>query len=188
VLYRRSMPPRRAPLPIALAAATVVALALTGCVGGGGDSPSPKPTASKSALFSSDEEALKAAEKAYQAYLDVANEVGQSGWKDGSRFDSVASGAVLKSELATVEKNAPREVRQVGIGKFDSLRIQLVKPRSVVAYLCFDITGVDIVDAQGTSISTPNRADRFPYVVTFVQGARSLTVDGTSEWSGDDFC
>ncbi|NYG99421.1 hypothetical protein FJ656_03155 [Schumannella luteola] len=181
------MPRRRAPLLIALATAAALAVSLTGCVGGGGDAPSPKPTASKSALFSSDEEALKAAEKAYQAYLDVANELGQGGWKDTSKLADVAAGQVLESELDGALEFAAKGYVQSGASTMDSMRIQS-SGSEVAAYVCRDVSTTDVIGPDGVSIVRADRLTRLPLQVVFEETRDGLRLTESKTWSGKDFC
>ncbi|TPW75776.1 hypothetical protein [Schumannella soli] len=181
------MPRRPVPLLLAFATAAAVTVSLTGCVGGGADSPSPKPTASKSALFSSDEEALKAAEKAYQAYLDVTNKVGHGGWKDSSDLASVMEGDLLKTETAGAKDFAARGYVLLGDSSMDSMRVQSARP-PVVVYVCRDVSKTDVVDSSGKSIVPAERQSRVPLQVTFGDRDGTLIVSRSVTWSGDDFC
>ncbi|TPW73072.1 hypothetical protein [Schumannella sp. 10F1B-5-1] len=173
----------RVPLFVAAASATLL---LAGCVGGGAD-PTPKPSPSDAPLFSSGEEALKAAEKAYQAYLDVSNALGASGWVDPSGLREVATGNALKGDEEGAKDFASKGLKQLGSRTFDSMRVQSVSD-SLTTYVCIDVSQTDVVDQSGNSIVSADRPGRVPVVVTFDSVKEHLLLSESKTWSGENFC
>lgn len=172
---------------VALAAATV----LSGCVGAkpqATGSPSPRATP----VFASEEEALAAATEAYAAYVRVSDEVFADGGANPERMESVAIGDQLATDLAGLGKAKSMNVRSTGGTTFQPLQLQQydensAKGRSiVVAYLCEDVSMVDVVDQQGVSIVSSSRPNVVSYEVRFDMNndkPKSLLVSGKEPWS-----
>lgn len=175
----------RSRVPLLLAAVSATLL-LAGCVGGGGD-PTPKPSASDAPLFSSDEDALKAAEKAYQAYLDVSDQVGASGWQDSTPLATVATGRLLQTDTDGAKSFSDKGLVQSGRSGFDSMRLQ-DRSAEIVVYVCLDISGTDVIDASGVSVVPADRPTRLPLEVTFTNAKAGLLAEQSVTWSGENFC
>jgi len=170
---------------------TVAALASCANPGEPGEPPGPEPSVTP--VFASEEEALEAARDAYQAYLDVSNAVGQAGWMDTSAFESVERGEALDNELKTVSRYRASGWRLLGSSAFDSLSIQQINDfgagsLDLVIYLCLDVSGVDVVDASGTSVVEPDRPERQALEVEMDDSEEVLKVSRSEAWFGDDFC
>jgi hypothetical protein len=153
----------------------------------------PVPTPSVTPVFASEEEALAAAGEAYQRYLDVTNLVGQSGWKDTSKLPDVSRGDALDAALANAEQFAQKGWIQTGDGSFDTLSIQQFDDGGagsveIVAYLCLIVSGVDVLDANGASVVSPDRPDRLPFEVQIDDSERKMKIARSEAWSGASFC
>jgi hypothetical protein len=181
---------RRAGVAVAIAAA----LTLAACT-----PPSDGPTRSRSPsatpLFSSDEEALAAAEEAYAAYLRVSDQILMDGGNNPERLLEVATEDVLDSERVGYDKARTSGTRSTGGSTFDHMTLQSMDAfdaaSAVAVYVCDDVTAVDFLDASGNSIVSPDRPDRFPTTVEFsarTSNPPSLLVASIGEWTGDDFC
>ncbi len=188
MLYRRGMRPGR------LLTALAVAIGLLTSSGCTPPDPEPTPTSDTTIaappLFTTEEEALAAAEAAYAEYTRVLNEVGQAGWKDLAPLETVLVGDELASFRESAADAQSKGWRQVGEAKFDSVSIQFFEPRpsAVTVYLCEDTSGVDIVDAQGTSVMAVEGLDRTPLEVEFSEDRGVLKVARDDTWTGDSFC
>jgi hypothetical protein len=153
------------------ALAITVALAVTGCVATpGGTKPTPSPSATP--LFSSDEEALAAAEEAYAAYVSVTDAIFAEGGVGLDRLSEVATGSQLSIERTGLEEMANKGYRSTGATAFDHMEIQrysegLSDDAEVVVYLCQDISAVDVLDSTGRSVVTEDRPNRISYEVSF---------------------
>ncbi|WP_157560843.1 hypothetical protein [Humibacter albus] len=183
------MPLRRWMLVPALAAS--LALPLSGCT-----PTTPKPTPTKSAshapLFSSDEEALAAATKAYAAYQAVTDEVLHDGGESPFRYRKVAAGSALRDALTGAKDMRESGLHTVGKTTFDSAKLQsrsrLAKTR-VQFYVCDDVSGTDLVDASDVSQVTNPKNRRTPWEVEIQFSTRSHGLVYVRDfWSGDDFC
>ena len=183
--------------PFRLPAVTLVlvaALAVSGCTP---DRPAPVPSVSQSGtpLFASDEEALAAAEEAYAAYLAVVDGVLANGGADIERLASVAVGDQLVADKKEIEEAARLGLHSTGTTTFDSLTLQRYELHefhpAVVAYLCQDVTSVDVLDSSGRSVVDSTRSNRIRYEVSFdassVDLAPALLVSNQVLW-GDGQC
>ena len=182
--------------PAALALVAAAALLLSGCTG---DAPVvlPSPQSSTAPVFASDEEALAAAEEAYGRYLEASDAILVDGGEDPQRLLEVASESVYEYQLDGYQRAAELGHRSTGGSTFDSMELQQYDPAAsagepvVVVYACEDISAVDILDAQGKSVVTDSRDDRFPVEIAFELksiGEQALLVSSAEDWSGVDFC
>ena len=183
--------------PFRLPAVTLVlaaALAVSGCTP---DKPSPVPSVSQSGtpLFASDEEALAAAEEAYAAYLAVVDNVLQSSGDGADSLTSVASGEALEQAAADAAEFRAKDLHTAGNTGLRNIELQDFNLSSggdgvdVIAYVCEDATGVDLLNASGVSIVGPNRADLTPFEVSFgVASERRLILTSRLLWEGEGPC
>jgi len=133
--------------------------------------PDPKPT--KTALFASDEEAFKAAEETYRAYIDASNAVD---FADPKTFDAVYrwnSGSALSAEKKALTLYHAENLTRVGQGTFDSYKPLSTDGDKITAQLCLDTSTVDLIRADGTSALPEDRAPRAARNVTFAPGPTS---------------
>lgn len=148
-------------LPLtALAAAAALAL-LTGC------SPEPAvptapPAATAEPLFATDEEALAAAEAAFAEYLEVSFQVFADGGLQPEQLEEVATGEVLRDDLARADRFEQQGLRQEGAPKIISTKLQSHSPGppdevEVVTYVCLDATSTNVVDSNGNFAGNPDQ-------------------------------
>ena len=179
-----------------LAIAALIACSVAGCLP---LDPAPVPTIAPTGtpLFSSDEEALAAAEEAYAAYLAVSDQIAQDGGANPDRLAAVAG-----SELAITEKTGYSELqnaglRTVGSTKFFGATLQRFEAEStdgrdvVTVYLCSDVSGVDVLDTAGNSVVSPDRPPLTPFEVSFdlANSARAaLVVSRKEPWPESGVC
>jgi hypothetical protein len=166
---------------------------LVSCAEEGGPPITPGPAPGGAPVFASEEEALAAAEGVYQRYLDVSNAVGATGWTDLGPLHTVERSVALEDELETASEFRAQGYRQVGDVTFDSLTLQQFEaPRPgavlITVYLCLDVTDVDLVDAKGRSVITPDRPDRQGVEVDIDDIEGVLKVSRSEPWSGASFC
>lgn len=176
-----------------LVLAIALLLALTGCVPTSGrDQPSPSVSATP--VFASDEEALAAAEKAYAAYEAAVDRSLQS--LDATSLGAAARGEALSNAQAAVKSFAREGRRQVGysivksVAPLDLSGLTNTPVSSGQVYGCLDVSGVDVVDSTGSSVTSSGRQMIYPTVVEVVWSERhqQLFVTNESVWDGDDFC
>lgn len=177
------------------ATALAAALLLSGCVQADPVvTADPKPSATP--LFASEADALAAATAAYAAYVKVSDEIFMDGGSHPERLKNVAIGEQLRADLNGFAKASSAGVHSTGGTTFESIRLQdydssATKGRAVVAvYLCEDVSKVDVMDAQGSSVVSDTRPNRVKYEVQFddARGESSpLRVSHKEPW-GDGKC
>ena len=161
----------------ALATAALIAAALTSCDNGSNDpaasgSPTPSssaPTTATAKPPSETELASSAASVALEKYYDVRNQLRQDPNQPLSLLRSVAISTELAAQQNLFKKERKQGLHQVGRTKIAGLDVQAVnldnsdpktgKVPTVQVDLCYDVSEVDIVDADGASVVGPNRPD-----------------------------
>ncbi|MET0724956.1 MAG: hypothetical protein ABWY36_01305 [Leifsonia sp.] len=174
-------------------AVVLVVLALSGCAA----SPRPEPTRSapsSAPVFASDEEALAAAEKAYAAYLEVADLVFNEGGAKPERFRSVAVDQALDDSLVSADEFVMRDAHTAGRTAFEVYRLQSadyqsVRSLSITIYVCDDVSNVGLFDSSNDSLVSPDRQNVTPFTVTVVgDGSETLRVSSRAVWPSESFC
>jgi hypothetical protein len=174
-----------------LAGAGLIVITLAGCATPA--SPPLTPSATRSPVFASDEEALKAATDAYAAYLAMSDTIAQEGGKDPERIKDYAADDALTDALRSFEQYRQAGAHNSGSTRFDRARLQAASytpgPTRVVIYVCNDVSGVDVLDSAGASLVKSGRPSITPFEIstTDVSG-RGLVVTAKTRWGGDDFC
>jgi len=165
-------------------------LLLSGC-GGRDPLPTLPPSPSSTPVFASEEEALAAAEKAYEAYqaaVDLALST-----LDASGLEDVADGSALEAARDSVANLAAEGARQVG--ETSVLSVLPTDLSGLVVgggdghaqiYGCLDLTQVGIREADGT-VSESGIAN-FPTIVALRASGGVLLVVEEDVWDGDNFC
>lgn len=104
---------------------------------------------------------------------------------------SVSTGAQLAGEQALVRRERKEGRRQVGDTEVIEIKVESVSPATrsgesatVVVDACWDVAKVDVLDAAGRSVITPERPDRgwTRFTVTEVRASAASDGDGASEW------
>ena len=164
-------------------------LVLTGCVGS--DPPvTPAPTPTSTPLFASDAEALKAAEAAYKRFNDVADAVFDAGGVGADRLNAVSVDPLLKESLRDFEDVRAKGLRSTGKVVDRDFRLQSTGPGpadAVVMYVCEDLSGSDVVDANGHSVVKPSRPDSQLFAIHFT-ALKSGTILPSSQEPWSDNC
>ncbi|UOQ88089.1 hypothetical protein MUN74_12395 [Agromyces endophyticus] len=174
--------------------AGVLVLALSACTPEPEPKPTPTATASAAPIFASDEEALAAAVEAYEAYERVSYEIAADGGNDAARIATVTTSryaAELEDEFAQYTDAGIRAQGDVDLDSFE-----LVKHREtadgveISIYVCRDVSGVRVLDANGKDVTPADRPDVTPLQAFLVSEERQseLLVDRVDLWSGADFC
>ena len=162
----------------AIAAAALLLVAMTSCANDGQDpaanaSPTPSsstPTPTATATPPSDTElASEAASATLRKYYDVRNQLRQNPSRPLSLLDQVAISTELAAQKNLFKKERKQGLHQVGATKVAELEVQSVnldnsdpkagKVPTVQIDLCFDVSEVDVVDADGKSVISPDRPD-----------------------------
>jgi hypothetical protein len=162
----------------AIAAAALLLVAMTSCANDGQDpaanaSPTPSsstPTPTATATPPSDTElASEAASATLRKYYDVRNQLRQNPRRPLSLLGQVAISTELAAQKNLFKKERKLGLHQVGATKVAELEVQSVnldnsdpkagKVPTVQIDLCFDVSKVDVVDADGKSVIRPERPD-----------------------------
>lgn len=162
----------------AIAAAALLLVATTSCANDGQDpaanaSPTPSsstPTPTATATPPSDTElASEAASATLRKYYDVRNQLRQNPSRPLSLLDQVAISTELAAQKNLFKKERKQGLHQVGATKVAELEVQSVnldnsdpkagKVPTVQIDLCFDVSKVDVVDADEKSVISLDRPD-----------------------------
>jgi hypothetical protein len=162
----------------AIAAAALLLVAMTSCANDGQDpaanaSPTPSsstPTPTATATPPSDTElASEAASATLRKYYDVRNQLRQNPRRPLSLLDQVAISTELAAQKNLFKKERKQGLHQVGATKVAELEVQSVnldnsdpkagKVPTVQIDLCFDVSKVDVVDADEKSVISLDRPD-----------------------------
>jgi len=188
-MARETLHPRLAPI---VAAVAIVVFLLSGCT-------TPDPTAVPSSaaptaapVFASDEEALAAAEDAFEKYQAVSDSILKDSGSEPERLLSVATDELYKSELVGFKEMAAAGLHLVGRTTSDSATFQSMatvgKITDVSVYLCIDVSATDVQDAGGKSIVRSSRVDRYPVELAFQLMGGDMLLSEKAEWTGENFC
>ncbi|MFF2387971.1 hypothetical protein [Agromyces sp. NPDC058104] len=180
----------------ALAAAGALALALSACTPEAEPSPEPTPTASAAPIFASDDEALAAAVEAYEAYASMSGSIASDGGDDAERIDPYVTAEFAGNVGSEFDALRSAGGHTQGQTTFDTAslveRTEIDDIASVSIYLCRDVSGVRVIDADGIDVTPKDRLERIPSKAELVSKSTDepsiLVVDGISQWSGSDFC
>lgn len=172
---------------------TLTAAGLSSCATPDDPVQPPEPDPSVTPVYASEAEALAAAEELYGRYLGVENKLGQGGWKDLDQLSTVLTGAALDNEVESANSLAQKGFRQVGEAKFDSLKLQQLRDSGpgtvdITFYVCSDVSTVDVVNREGSSVVSADRPDRQPIEARATDRGGALKIVRRDAWSGDDFC
>ncbi|MFP7760946.1 hypothetical protein [Marisediminicola sp. LYQ85] len=175
----------------AFGAAAILTVILAGCATA---APTPAPSASPQSdpVFATEEEALAAAEEAYAEYLAVSDEVAQDGWADTNALHDVARSEALQQDLEDAAMLSGEGNAQIGQTTFSRLRLQdWGSEKALTAYVCLDVSAVDIVNEDGDSTVPTERLDLYPLEIELahVDGSTDdLLLTRSDLWSGENFC
>ncbi len=177
----------------ALILAAGLAFTLGGCVKDDGPIV-PKPLPSSTPIFASDEEALAAAEEAYGDYQAVEDQISADGGANATRINEVSTGAALTAALEGFQKYVAGEYHSTGVTGFEFSGLQQYLERSadglgvVAAYVCLDLTAIDVLDAANSSIVSPSRPDFQAFEVSFDMVDGQLLLAARDPWTGSGVC
>ena len=144
------------------ASLALAAVATSGCAASAPpEQPAPAP------LFASDEEAFAAAEATYRAYEDAGNAVDLA---DPGTFQAVFD--FTTGDFNAMQRKGLSRLHSDGITKTGVLVVVYVTPGELVSdhsqvalAVCNDVSGIDLVERDGTSRVSPDRQDVQPFTV-----------------------
>ncbi len=164
---------------VAAALSGLLVLALAGCT-----TPEPEPTPTPG--FSSEEEAFAAAEETYRAYVDALNQVDLS---DPETFEAVY-GWTTGDANANERKSLTGMHADGWIVNGDTAVVgfhpEAFKDVTVNAVVCSDVSAVEVTNADGQSMVSPNRPSTYALQVTFVQSSTPTGLSISTSDAVDD--
>jgi hypothetical protein len=175
----------------------VLPIMLTGCAQPEPDTTDAAPTAIPATpAFASEEEALAAAEQAYDAYLLASDSAADQDNDSQAYFLSLSTGSVHKEDAISIELFETQQWQQTGTVTFDSMRLQSSAQTNLDAweirvYACLDVSQTDVLDSQGLSTIPSDRPLRMPLEISFVtlpNNPDTLLISESTVWSGTNFC
>lgn len=176
---RRRMP--------AAALAALLALPLAACTAPHAK-PTPTATSASTPLFSSDEEALKAATDAYAAYLKMSDTISHDGGADPERIKPYVTAAASKSVIPDFQELENSGRRTEGATKFRDVHLSRYSGSEVAVFLCSDVSAVRVFDSSGQDVTPASRQAVLPLEVEFAEQEDSLRIAKSAVWSGENFC
>jgi hypothetical protein len=132
--------------------------------------PQPEPAPTTTALFTSDEEAFKAAEETYRAYTDAVNAT------DLSEPDSIEPvyDLLINPAEAASRKNYSlyhaEKITRTGSSTFDTFTPVPFQNSLITVRLCIDVSEVELTNSAGDSVVPADRQDRQPIEIEMVEG------------------
>ncbi len=193
-LLRPVSRPRRG-VAAALAAACAVAVLLSGCTGGDpAASPAPSADAAEP-IFATDEEALAAAESAYDQYRTTSAMILAEGGAAPERIVPFVTATYAVTLAEEFEAFRSAGARTIGDSTIDTVslvdRSEADDSAEVSIYLCRDLTSVRVLGPDSSDITPSDRQNRVPshvFLVSSADEASVLIVDRVEKWQGEDFC
>lgn len=142
---------------LARVARLLAVVALVGAAAGCTPSPTPSPT---SPAPLTDEEAFAAAEETYRAYVDALNQVDLS---DPATFEPVY--ALTTGEANASARESLTQMNADGWSVSGESSVISIAPRErdvdlASIDICVDVSRVELTDADGVSVVSPDRPDR----------------------------
>jgi hypothetical protein len=172
----------------AAALAALLALPLAACTAPHAK-PTPTATSASTPLFSSDEEALKAATDAYAAYLKMSDTISHDGGANPERIKPYVTASQYERELKGFSSFRSHGVHTTGSTSFDSLQVEKLSRSTIDAYVCVNSAHVRVLNDQGQDITPSGRPERMPFEVGFnAQGESHVLLSRSETWSGKNFC
>ena len=151
-----------------------------------GCTPTPAPTPTPTAAFASEEEAFAAAEETYRAYNDALNSVDPA---DPDTFEATyaySSGSFQKADrenFSTMHADNYSIVGDAEVNQF--LGEKSAPPFDVVtALICIDVSKVEVLDAAGNSVVSPNRPDLYEVRAVFKRTEDRFLIDEAGSIEG----
>lgn len=140
-----------------------------------------------------EEEVLESAELAYNRYLAVADQILADGGSSVDRIDAVASAEYAETFTLDAGEYSAAALRTVGATEIDFIELQSWalddEGFSISTYVCDDVAGIDVLNAEGKSMVSSDRDSVTPYQVRFQgRSLKELTVSAKDYWTGADFC
>lgn len=177
-----------------LIAVPLIAIALAGCSTQQPTEETSTAAAQEQPLFSSDEEALAAAQVAYANYLEVSDQIARDGGANPQRLKGLVSDELLDSSSDFANQILSQQLIAVGQSQTDSFHVQSrsisSEGETISIYVCLRLSGVRILDVSGQDVTPASRQDSLPMLLTFKadRSEPKLVLDSSEVWTGTNFC
>ncbi len=149
----------------------------------------PVPTPSVTPVFTSDEEALAAAEESYKRYLAVSDGASSGGWVKPELLAPFTTAGELERTKITFAELAETGRHTQGESTFDSMILQHRDDLEVAVYVCLDVSGVRLLDSTGIDVTPADRPNRLPLEIVFqIAPDERLMLDTSDLWAGGGIC
>jgi hypothetical protein len=177
-----------------LIAIPLIAIALAGC---SAQQPAPQAstaTAEEKPLFTTDEEALAAAQAAYAHYLEVSDQIARDGGANPERLKGLVSNVLLAESTDFAEQIFKQGLHSEGSSLTDTFHIQGRSGNGseeiISSYVCLRLSQVRIIDESGLDVTPSTRQDSLPMLLSFSinQKTQNLILDSSEVWTGSNFC
>jgi hypothetical protein len=168
-------------------------LGLTGCGEETSGTSSPTDRSIAPVVPVPDETVSESTRVAYENYLRIADQVLADGGLSPNRIKAVTTGEFAQTFEGEVVEYSSAGLRTVGSTETKSFELQswFIQGTTftATAYVCDDVSGIDVLNSEGMSIVSPDRDATTPYAVTFQGDALDeLVVSAKELWAGTDFC
>lgn len=169
------MPVTQLPRSIPALALVTSILALTACTG---PDPTPPSRSSPPPVFANEEEALAAVTETYGRFVEISNTIASEKGSQPERILEVMSPDAATTEIDGFGMLSGSGLDYIGAARVDGVRLQTwsANPDAdgvlASALTCLDISGMDVVDATGTSVAPPDRVTRLPFAIEIGNGVR----------------
>jgi hypothetical protein len=145
-------------------------------------------------LFSSDEEALAAAEAAYANYLRVSDQIARDGGANPERLKGLVSEDLFLNSSDFAQQIREKGLLTIGQSEFKNFHLQkrllTSESEEITTYLCLNVGDVRILDLAGGDVTPADRQDVLPMVISFsaTKSSPNLIIESSDVWAGTNFC
>lgn len=156
--------------------------------------PAAEPSPSVAPLFASDEEALAAATEAYEEYLAVSEEIAANPPFLLDALEDLTTPAYLEKEAAVFKSLEDQGLRISGRTSLADAQLQqwFTDPtlgNTVIFYACLDISGAQLIDAEGVNVTSDTREELNNLEVEMIEGPSGrLLMNRSEQWFGEPVC
>lgn len=174
----------------ALAALAVLA-ALAGCSPNSTEPEPPPPGrgwAQPIVAIESEEEALAAATRLYEAYVESGESIVNAGGSQPELVRPFVSGRWFEQLQASYNSLNASGNRSTGNSTMVDMRVQRWAADEVTAYACRDYSNVRLLDGRGVDITPPDRPRFGTFEVVFISEDGRFVIDDDTLWSRGQSC
>ena len=171
------------------------ATGISGCASTAEPAPSEN-TAAPTSPTVSDDEALALIGETYAAFVTVTDDVLAHGGRDSQRLQSVATGSALSDAESDAREFMSSGFHSTGKTKVNNLILQNstgatgASSPELLAYVCEDVSDIDLFDENGESLVSPERktTQAFEIAVSDDNADGRYLVNSRRTWQGDGVC